>query len=363
MNPTEPKPGDVSRFESSAESIRESAVDWISRRETGLGPADDAEFQAWLMSDPRHRPALRALQPVWTEINRPRRSGRGAGLRLQVAGAVRRRWRNAVAVSSFSAAAVIALGLFFFSPQRPVERGVPRIVQRVDQQTLPDGSTIELNLGAEVEVEFAPARRGVRLVRGEALFHVATDPSRPFVVTAGSVAVRAVGTAFAVRVERSAVDVLVTEGQVAVNRSSAEEPATNASVAAAPASIGSSPALQPVASPPEVVVAAGQRVSVPTDALPKQALAARAVSTRDVATALEWRNRRVEFNGTSLAEAVELFNRDNPLQLALADSDTGALRISGVFWTSDPEAFSRALETSFGLSVNRTAADRILLGR
>ncbi|MGH7956064.1 MAG: iron-containing alcohol dehydrogenase, partial [Opitutaceae bacterium] len=77
------------------------------------------------------------------------------------------------------------------------------------------GSVVELNVDADILVDFSPVRRAVRLVRGEAHFTVATDAARPFVVSAGGVEVRAVGTGFAVHFAPQEIAVLVTEGQVA----------------------------------------------------------------------------------------------------------------------------------------------------
>jgi ferric-dicitrate binding protein FerR (iron transport regulator) len=92
------------------------------------------------------------------------------------------------------------------------------VVRRPDVQKLPDGTRVELNAGTEFVVEFTPGVRAVRLVRGEALFAVPKNPARPFVVGAGAVSVRAVGTAFAVRHGAAVVGVLVTEGRIAVER-------------------------------------------------------------------------------------------------------------------------------------------------
>ena len=53
----------------------------------------------------------------------------------------------------------------------------------------------------------------MRLLRGEGRFQVAHDATRPFIVSAADADVRAVGTAFTVRLRESAqVDVLVSEG-------------------------------------------------------------------------------------------------------------------------------------------------------
>ncbi|MGH7956227.1 MAG: FecR family protein [Opitutaceae bacterium] len=129
------------------------------------------------------------------------------------------------------------------------------MVTRQQRQTLADGSVVELNAGADILVDFSPARRSVRLVRSEAHFAVATDATRPFVVSAGGVEVRAVGTEFAVRFGSQEIAVLVTEGQVAVARTAAPAPAD---------------AVLPTPTEP-VLVAAGGRVVIPTEISPAMA--------------------------------------------------------------------------------------------
>src|SRR3546814_11809300 len=63
---------------------------------------------------------------------------------------------------------------------------------------LRDGSAVTLNSNSEIDVDFDEGIRHVRLLRGEALFDVAKDSSRPFVVEADSPRVTAVGTSFTV---------------------------------------------------------------------------------------------------------------------------------------------------------------------
>jgi transmembrane sensor len=84
-----------------------------------------------------------------------------------------------------------------------------------ESHALPDGSLVELKEGSRIAVDFSAEQRQVRLV-GEAHFQVARDAARPFVVNAQGVMVRAVGTAFSVRVDSDEVQVLVTHGSVHV---------------------------------------------------------------------------------------------------------------------------------------------------
>lgn len=87
---------------------------------------------------------------------------------------------------------------------------------------LADGSQLTLNWNTAVQVELGDAQRAVTLLRGEALFDVAPDAERPFIVHSGSVSARAVGTVFSVRHSAAAARVMVSEGRVAVSSGSTE---------------------------------------------------------------------------------------------------------------------------------------------
>ena len=198
-----------------------------------------------------------------------------------------------------------------------------RVIPRPEPQPLADGSVAEVNPGGRFEVAFDEAERRVRLREGEVHLTVAKEAERPFVVEAGGVIVRAVGTAFSVRWERDQVDVLVTEGRVQV-----ESP-------------GSVP----------VPVASGERVRVGADLRPVVAAEKPDVIER----ALAWRTVRLEFEGLPLAAVVTEFNLRNALQLAIGDTAAGRVKVAGTFQADKPEAFARLLEAGFGIAVERRA--------
>lgn len=350
-----------------ADSINEAAAEWISRRDHGTTAEEETDFRAWLAADPRHARAIAALEPAWMRLSEARRTGRGREFRQRVeqAAARRMRLRLLAGFGGMAAAAVVALMVFVFQTPPFPNGEPPTIVVRDYRQILPDGSIVVLNAGTEIAVEFDTERRFVHLASGEALFHVAKDASRPFIVSAGSISVRAVGTAFAVRLDPAAVDVLVTQGRVSVthlqpNRigegKHADEPAVESPVSATD--------IQPhTNSLPlrEIFVDAGRRVVIPKDTDADDLPQAQEVSPAELSAALEWRNRRVEFNGTTLAEAIALFNSGNAMKLTVATPDVGALRITGVFWTNDSEAFAQAVETSLGIQAVRESDLRTVL--
>jgi transmembrane sensor len=341
---------------STAADISRAASDWLVRRDAGFNADEQAEFDEWLRADPRHASAMAEVDAAWFLIEQPRYTGDvDFALRALKSRRQRRVRRRIMAASmSFAAAAVIAIIFQPTNPQlsvSPAESLAATVIARPERQTLPDGSMVELNAGAEIAVDFSPDHRRVRLVRGDAHFTVAKDPSRPFLVGAKTVEVHAIGTVFAVQLGAGAVEVLVTEGKVRINKI-ADKPTSGATQLAMAESTAAGAAS---------FVTAGQRtiVSIASDA--SIAALVEPVSTAEIETALAWRTRRIEFSGTSLAEALELFNRQNRTQLALGDPALAKRQIGGIFWIDNPEGFARLLETSFGVQAVREQGDKIVL--
>jgi len=337
------------RLEAAAE-IEQTAADWLARRYGGFSPAESATFAAWLADDPRHAAAIADLEAAWRVVSSPGASGQGAIAQarhhVRERHRARRRRRAAIASLSLAAAALLMLTwLPFHRPGSDAAQAPVRIVQRPDLRTLPDGSTMQLNAGTEIVPAFASEKRLVRILRGEALFTVAHNPARPFVVAAGGVEVKAVGTAFSVRLDPAQVDVLVTEGTVAV-------------AAIVPAATEPAAGSRPV---DPLLLPAGHRSVVPLAAGTVPTIAR--VTPTEMAAALAWRDRRIEFTRTPLADAIDLFNGRNDVQLAVADDATGAFEISGIFWANDAESFVRLLESAFGMTVDRSSRRVVIAGR
>lgn len=322
--------------------IAERAADWLARRDAGFSPVEADDYRRWLASDPRHADAVAELEATLTVLRRPRAAGCVDRVieELQARQANRRhRRRQAASWALGGVAALVALALW--SPFRRVvpESGVAESVTlRPDRQVLADGTVVELNARSEIAVNFSPARRAVTLLRGEAYFAVAKSRV-PFVVLVGGVEARAVGTEFLAGQAENGPHVLVTEGRVAV--ASAAAPGVGA----------------------PVLVDAGTRVTAARRSDAPEISRPQSLRPDEIARALAWRDKRVEFSGTPLAHVVALFNGHNRVQLALADAGLGSLEVSGIFWTNDPEGFARALAGAFSLHARRVNGERIELHR
>ena len=312
---------------SSPADLDASATDWLLRSEAGLTEAERAEFEQWQAADPQHRSALDRARRTWTTLDRPRLAGRDLEMvGLLRARATRRRYRR-IASLTVACAAVILVALQWKS--RHDAEAWPATARLIapEKRVLSDGSVIELRPGADLAVDYSGEFRRVTLRAGDALFHVAKDPARPFIVGSGAIAVRAVGTAFLVAKTSAQVDVVVTEGRVAV--------------------------AQLEAALPSAVVDAGQRarMNLAPGAGPP---VVDALSAADLAALLDWRTPRVAFTAATLTDAVTLMNRHSSLRLVIEDVSLAELPVSGVFRLGNSETMVRLLETAFGVKAERT---------
>jgi transmembrane sensor len=315
-----------------------AAADWLARRDRGLSATEQDEFLQWLATDPRHGEWLalhRAIVADFTALAewRPEHSEEPNPdlLAPQRRGV---RWFMPVGIA---AAAALAIGFVLWrgTSQAPP----PPLARRV----LEDGSSVELNRGALVRDAFAPRERRVEVLSGEAYFAVARDSERPFIVRAGKIEVRAIGTAFSVRLDAGAVEVLVTEGRVRVGRENDYGPTSMAE--------GSGAAL----------VEAGQQaiVSLTTVAAPRITAASPAQMSRH----LGWQAQLLDFSSAPLAVAVAEFNRRNRIQFEIADAELGALPIVASIRSDNVEGFAQFLADAPGIQVERRGPDAIIVRR
>lgn len=332
--------------------IEHQAAAWLARRDRGLTAAEQDEFFQWLAADPRHGEWLARHQQTVAGLRllaqwKPEHGTRPNPdlLAAAPAPATSRQILRWLAPVGFAAAAALAVLLWrpHLGPDAPAaaEAAPPSIVRRI----LGDGSTIDLNHGADVAVDYSANRRNIRLVRGEAHFTVVKNLDRPFIVNVGRVEVCAVGTAFNVNVRPEAVEVLVTEGKVRVSQASPEQAEGNQ----APA--------------PNVVIPileAGQRTVV---SLADRATAPRidALSPREIARVTAWQPRQLEFSDTPLAQVVAEFNASNRIKMVVDDPRLASLPVGASLRSDNIEGFVRMLEAGFHVKAVRRADGVIVL--
>jgi len=323
--------------------ISQEAAEWVIRCDRGLSVEEKIAFEVWSETDPKHRAEFARVASSWKSLDRlapsPNLSAEADAIVFRAR--VRRARRHRITVMAgglLATAAVLAFGYFtLVRPPPPVAENIQVIACTSHEVSLPDGSVATLNGDSRIEIDYTPSERRIRLVQGEAHFKVVKDPDRPFYVTAGPLTVRAVGTAFNVRMGAAAVEVLVTEGKVRVNNN-----ADGSSL------LPPTPAHdEPVGSTlTEGVLIAGQRVVVELAAVVDVCAQARVatVAPAEVERSLAWQSTQLVFNDTPLNEVVTAFNRYNQRQLIVGDNQLNSRKITGVFRADNLDGFTRLLE-------------------
>lgn len=329
---------------------REQAAEWIAREDRQLSADEQREFAQW-RANPANARALREMEAMWQDMDQLEVLAEIFPHRPAATGAApaplpaRRRWPLALAASVVVAACGGLLVVKSTAWRRPAiaqsNPGAPaRHATAVGEHrvvSLPDGSTLALNTDTVVDVTLHAHARNLTLLRGEAHFTVAHDASRPFLVTVGNRTVRAVGTAFNVRLRPAeALDVLVTEGVVRLGSTDA------APAGGAPSELSAGELLQ---------IDAQGRMRV-------QKLGGNAQ-----AAWLAWRDGMLMFEGETLQAALDEFSRYTTDRFGIADPQLRSLRIGGFFPAGNTTALLGALTRNFGLAAQRAPDGRWLITR
>jgi transmembrane sensor len=303
----------------------ELAAAWLVRLEADTSATTMASWEQWLRDDARHHVSFARLENSWRRMDclrsvrpldgtvdldllddAPGAQARPAGgdasgtcvepsgsagspvsfIASHLSGAtiIYRSIAVALAAGALSSLLVFAGWLFLTRPDRAIHRTELGGFERV---LLPDGSTASLNTNSEIRIQFTRQRRRILLTRGEALFAVAHDDTRPFEVAAGGNTVRAVGTSFDVRLRAyGQVEVLVTQGRVALDlRRNGESPLTSDSRGA--------------------LLTSGDDALIDTKGPPRT----KRINPSDIEHRLAWTRGQIWLNHSTLAEAIAEFNR------------------------------------------------------
>jgi len=336
---------DVVRLRTLAE-IEEEAAAWVWRLDDeSVSAQTRSEFEQWLRRDSRHQRAFEELGGVWHALDDLAEAKRDEKIatfvaeerRLYESARPRRAWlRNAAPWAAVASLAVAIGAMTWFQRDKEAQTLATAVGQQRDA-ILADGSSVQLNTNTIVETRFDRDQRVVFLRKGEASFKVARNPDRPFLVYAGDLVVRAIGTEFNVRLRDTRdIEVTVSEGRVAVE--TPEFVAKRGEMAAG--------ADQP-ASHARRELAAGQRF---------ETAAAKAIVDIDAAAisdALAWREGTIVFNGEPLGQAIAELNRYTDARLVVADARLNDLRIGGRFRAGDIDGFTAALSEAFPVVVRR----------
>tara|TARA_R110000787_G_scaffold11153_3_gene37366 strand:+ start:10435 stop:11448 length:1014 start_codon:yes stop_codon:yes gene_type:complete len=314
-------------------SVYDAAGAWLARRQAGADPDGEKAFLAWLDADPRHRAAYDEAARAWRDSELLAESAVGRSRKLARAPFLMRHSTH-VGALSLGVAAILGVGTLAM-----VRHAAPfDLVSSADAATyrtavgeirtvrLADGSTLTLDTSTLVTVRFTHDRRRLELAQGRARFGVAQD-GRPFIVAVSGGEIMARQTVFDVSVVGAEPIVSAIEGDIALQRVGRDGSVATQSLAA------------------------GEASSMGADVTPR---------ARSLADA-RWVSGMVALDRTPLGSAVAAINRYNQRQVQLGDPGLARLSVTGAFRARSPEQFAQAIATMFGLAVDASHPDRLIL--
>lgn len=301
-----------SAAERKARDLDEEALGWLVRLTSGEeSPEEHDAFRRWRDQSAEHAAALHRARTLWQQLG------------TAVPEVERRRNRSADRVRRVARMLPIAAALLLcvFTGERywtnwrfdqVTATGERRVV------TLADGSRITMAPDTAFTVDTSAHARRIVLARGEALFEVRHDASRPFVVRIGQTEFRDVGTIFDLRHAGNTTRLVVTQGLVEASRDDRR-----------------------------LLVSAGQGLEI------DQAIGA--VHAVDAARETSWTNGRMTFHDRPLSEIIAAVAPYYQGRIFLVGRDVGNVRLDASVdldhvddWLVTLEQIKRANVTRLG---------------
>ena len=357
---------------------REQAAAWLMKlQEPDISAGELLRWEAWINRDARNRQAFAEVErlsrrvedyaddlkdiPVPSHPGRERvrpapaaadssgKAGAAAGIAaLDLWGrwAAMPPWVRRSAPAAV-AAAVMAAGVllvrFYVLPPQADESIQAHQTEVAEHQsiTLPDGSAIAMGARSSLSVNFSAEQRVVMLETGEALFRVAEDAGRPFIVMAGAGTITALGTVFNVRHDANRVVVTVTEGSVEVRRTvdgahaGARDAPSYRQQTAARIGVGA----QAVVGPTELSV----------------------VELNDPTEATQWQAGLLRYRAEPLQYVMEGVSRYSGKEIMILDAEIEEMLFTGSVFQDQTGDWLQALEDVFDLEVQLVDENKVVI--
>lgn len=318
--------------------ILEQATQWVVEMNSGeLSDARAEMLHEWLSKSALHEEMLLEASDVWDETKNLVTENRIAP------SASKPSWMFSPSIA-VAALLVVTLTGAFLSGVMNFSEGEQTIVNvrhetRIGEFrtiTLSDSSRVTLNTNSKIAVAFDGQSdiRRIHLLQGEAYFELAKDPLRPFIVDVNKREVRAVGTAFNIRLDSGYIEVLVKEGIV---------------------EFADVPRAAKMNSLPERLTA-GQVLEIENGAKERSVLLSERVKMK-----LSWQTGRVIFQGDKLKDVISEVSRYTNTRFVFSDDKAESISVGGSFRIGNVEALLDSIKEGFDVNIEKRSDGAVVL--
>ncbi|NQZ24053.1 MAG: FecR domain-containing protein [Colwellia sp.] len=337
--------------------IETQAKYWLWRIEQGLSQQERQAFVAWVNQDNKHHASLRKYS----------RSLTTAKLLAEFNGLFPIERKTSSKAKTFISQMSLAASVVFFGiitsevffnnsfSQLFQKTSMPVVYQQFSTKlgeqasfSLPDGSMVQLNTNSLLTISFSDSHRQLNLIKGEALFDVAKDKSRPFSVSSGQQSFTALGTIFNVQKnENNSLELIVTEGRVLIADSNESLPTLTRKIAYSTLQDNNN-----------IIVAGEKAVIFNKIQLPRSEISPEALSHE-----LAWQKGMLIFDGESLREALDEISRYTDLRFTIEDQQLANIKVAGYFKAGDVKSLLDSLTYNFDLNYKEIGNNTIVINK
>ncbi len=304
-----------------------------------LSPEENLRFQEILNQDPEKQAQAEEFRKIWDSVGSAA-DAKSYDLdaewdliqkKLPVTGTASIPARSLLFYTT-RIAAVLVVGLLLVFSWLYVTRmaGTEKIIADNNpvEVLLDDGTQVTVNRHSWIRVKkkFSLSERKVYLA-GEAWFEVARDPSRPFVIDAGTAMVEVLGTRFNVNAhkESATVEIVVESGIVAVTPKQAPQE--------------------------QIVLKAGN-----SGTYNKEKKELKLIPSSNP-NKISWKTRELFFENSSLQEVADLVNKVYNTNLVIINQELASCPITVTFRDQSLEAVLHVLETTLDLEISHSGQE------
>jgi transmembrane sensor len=358
------------------QSVEDEAATWLILLDADeeLSEQNKAALSQWLRGSPKHAEELKKYNAFWadnslTELLMPATKLAEQGEAKSQQTHRRHGLKSWQSIGALAAMLVVGLAVVFNAwwGGTGLSATNGHYSTAVGQQTsitLADGSVIKLNTNSQLKVAYHDTHRNIHLIQGEVHFSVAKDATRPFRVYARNSRVQAVGTAFTVYLKESDVKVYVTEGQVALAGLYEPPPPHTPRIPDTVQPSTDNYAQSQIQRLGTLIAGQGatlKTVKSETGSTSKRTLEVIPAVGDNLTQRLAWHDGLLVFSGETLEQMIAEVRRYTTVDIELATPEIRSIEIGGQIRVGDTESMFKALESNFGLQVNRLGYNRVLV--
>ena len=237
---------------------------------------------------------------------------------------------NLLRIAAVVVFALVLGSVWFFAEDVELKTETTELIiqnHEITDVELPDGSLVTLNRNSKIDYpdKFTSDKREVN-IEGEAFFDVVPNPEKPFVIHAGDVSIKVLGTSFNVNAYpgNERVEVVVSTGKVQFYSESIDQ----------------IPGKELILDPGDK----GIFVNASKELLKMQ---------NQNPNFMAWKTRRLIFSETSLKEVIEQISKLYNIQIRTVEPGLNELKYTGHFENSSIDFILEVISLTFDIEVNK----------